>query len=243
MRIVAYAMSYWSTQEEFDQRYEGLFGLKQWYSNVQKYLKPIHCFICCGTFSPPEHSRFGQLVTVVNAGAEPEGGYDVLYKNYSLCTFMAAFYHALNGRDWDLLCVLDTDTLIGAVDFDSVLREFMQRPEIHLSQRWYDFPGGSFQAWKREGANRYVNYRQRSNFVDDRNSKPITQEQECGNIFAGKWWNPWPDIKTMRQDHGENADSEKMNEEAMTWPMVRKPHPAIIERYLSEQTVKAKPVI
>jgi len=240
-------MSYWTTQEEFDAKYEGQFGLKAWHANVEKYLKPIGCFLVAGTWSPPEFNRFGSKVPLVNAGANPEpaGDYHVIFRNYSLCSFMAAFYHALNRSDWDLLALLDTDTLIGAYDFDGTLRSFMQQPEMwFMTNRWHAFPGGQFQVWKRDGVNHFVNHRVRANFVEYRNGPaPPTPEEEAGTIFDNHWFNPNPEVETMRQDYGENQEAESLNEQAMTWPFVRKPHPAIIERYLSEQTPKAVPVL
>ena len=247
MRIIAFTMSYWDNEEQARRAGELLVP---WKETVDKWLKPVSAFIACGTWSEPALSPLGPEVPVINADAVKDRPYDVVWHNYSLCSFGAAFHYALSHAYWDLLAILDTETLIGNVNFEKLLGEFLERPELHLNEDWHGRPGGPFQVWKREGASRWLNYRQRANFIpkpevkegQEPPAEPMLQEYEMGVIFKDLWWNPWPEIPTMRQDHGEDSEKYVTPEDTLKWPFVRKPHPSIVERYLNEQTPLARPV-
>ena len=239
-RILIGTMSYWNSQAQFDEAYAGPLGLKAWYDRVQHLLRPSKTFLVSGTWSPPAMSRFGRLVEVVNGGAINEGGYDVLRRNYSGSAFTAALSWALNQPPefWDLLIIFDSSALIGDVDFDAILREFMGRPEIHMNQWWYGTAGGPLWVWKREGASWWLNHRQRANFIAPGGPDPITLEEENTRIFAGKWWNSHPDWPTLRQDYGFVADAEKYDGEAWTWPFCRFPSPTTMAKWPDDSVSK-----
>lgn len=240
MRIIAFTMGYWNNEGHAKDQAHGMFGLIEWHKRVVRFLDPMGLFIACGTVSNPDFNPLNDRgVLTVNSGQKDVGGYDVYYNQYSLCAWMAAMAYACNRQDWDLLCILDTDCLVGAVDFDLLFREFMEREELMLSPQWFDRPGGPFYAFKPDGAAWYLHRRLRANMIASGGQEPMLQENEMATIFGNKWWNPWPDIQSMRQDYPQRQPADPR--ECLVWPFVRFPHPSIIEEYLATQTVKAKP--
>jgi hypothetical protein len=239
-------MSYWSNADQATAMGDGMFGLRLWHDRVKFYFSPTHCFVACGTWSDPTLSPLPSPVAVVNAGVSIGAPYDVHYNQLSLCALTAAMAYALNHRDeWDLLVCLDTDALVGAVDFDALLREFLSRDETLLSPSWWDGVGGPLLVWKHEGAVRLLHRRLRANLIDppaDANApKPLLPEEELAAIYKGTWWQPWPQHRTLRQDHG-GVDPFRDNAAVLTWPFVRFPDPAIVDEYTRTQTALAKPV-
>jgi hypothetical protein len=233
MRIIAFTLSYWNTREDACRlaEDESYFGLRAWYGRTHRLLYPEHMFIASGTWSEPSWCPLPAL-EVVNAGVFPtDQPHDPVKWNYAGPAFTAALAHACNRSNWDLLVLLDTDTLVGAVDFDSLLREFLSRPEEVLGLSW-DGTLGMTLAWKPAGAARYLHQRRRANLIDWP-GEAMLLEEEFSVIHEGRWWNPWPHLATVRQDHGHKPEAHLLNEAAMSWPFVRLPHPDIVKPYLA----------
>jgi hypothetical protein len=188
------------------------------------------------------------MAPVINAGVTLDRPYDPTWWNYAGCALTAACAHLANRRDWDVAVCLDTDTLLGNVDWDAVLSEFLSRPEEIIADDWYGRPGYVV-AWKPEGVSRYLHRRLRANLIerpaDPDVPPPMLLEDEFGVMFSGKIWNPWPHLKTTRQDFGLESEQyvtlRQPLEEA--WPFVRLPNPEIVEEYLQTQTALAKSVV
>jgi hypothetical protein len=247
VKIWAWTTTWWNDADDARLKGDGPFGLKVWLERVEHYFNPRHCFLACGTWSDPDLSPLPFSVQIVNAGIPAGTTYDIHYTQLAGCALSAGMAYALNHAPaWDLLIILDNDILVGAVDFDALLREFLVRDELLLSPSWWDGVGGPFMAWKREGAIRTLHGRLRPNLMQhpaDANApKPQLIEEELAALFKGRWWNPWPQFRINRQDYGQNPDAAKLNAEALTWPFVRLPHPDIIEEYTRTQTALAKPV-
>jgi hypothetical protein len=246
VRIWAFTTTHWNDVTDSLAKGQGSFGLRAWHQRVQHYFKASHCFVTCGTWSNPTLSPLAPVVPVINSGVPQGTSYDVYSSHLWGCALTAAMAYALNhAPSWDLLTLLDTDVLVGAVDFDAVLREFVARDEVLLGQRWNDTIGGPWLVWKRDGAIRQLHSRLRGNLLDPpanpKSPKPMLLEDEQAQMFRGRWWNPWPDLPTLRQDYGQ-TDPVKDNAAVLKWPFVRLPDPAIIDEYTRTQTALAKPV-
>jgi len=271
MRIIAACTSYWHNQAEFDARYNGVwlnpvdpltgnhvltlhpdykgrFGLRNWHESMQRLFSPIACVIACGTWSPPELSRFGSLVTVVNGGANPDHPHTNGWQ-YMGCALTALMAHLCNRRDWDVCVFLEPDLLLGAVDWDALLREFLARPEEVMGPAWYAVHC-DFIAYKPRAALRYLHQRLRPNLSEapDADTALPWLDHEHHQLWAepGLAWNPWPDVRTIRQDAlwpASQWEGCPTNVEVLTWPFVRMPDPALIDEYLRTQTAHAKSVV
>jgi len=263
MKIICYTTSYWHNLEQALVRcdggrlawandplsgatnlthrdiYKGYFCLKRWHDNVRKWFSPIHCFIVCGTWSEPSYCTLPD-VTVINAGVNADRPGSSKW-DYSKCAFTAAMAYLLNRRDWDLAVHLTDDWMIGAVDWDALLREFVRRPETTMSTQWFgreDWPI----AMKHPAVVKMLHSRLKANLVEGSHDDSDYIELEQAQLFAGSWWNPWPHLQSIRRDFGHPGTPHVDDEETMGWPFVRLPNPAYIERYERERTSLAKPV-
>ena len=233
-------MAYWDSKEHAESQ---RFALEQCEARVLKYFRPVDYFLASGTWSDMSFNPIWPA-HLINAGASKTRPNDPWW-NYAGCAITAAFAHALDRDDWDLLVEHGTDFLVGAVDFDALFREFLARPELLLSENWHGRPG-SLIALKREGVARYQHQRLRPNLLQrvEGQPDPMLIEDELGKIFEGAWWNPWPQFSTLRQDFGQDSSQYVGGREPLEkdWPFVRMPNPAIVEEYTRTQTSLARPV-
>lgn len=234
MNIAVFTLSFWHDETMANTKANGLFGLFAWERRVRTIFNPCKMFIACGTYSNPKFNPAVESVTI-NSGMKYTKPYDVYYQQYCGCALTAMMAAALDIEDWDLLVLLDTDCLVGDVNFKTLLDEFMNRPETVLAPDWNGTPSGPFMAWKREGAAMYLHQRRRANIIDPSEKRPILLEDELAIIYRGKWWCPWPGM-SMRQDHGFVVD--KNPRRVLSWPFVRMPNPDIVDEYVKTQTSK-----
>lgn len=258
MRIICGCTSYWNSIAEFEARYNGVwiqeidprtgnvqhtlnpayngrFGLHTWREQMLRLFKPQQLVIACGTWSPPEFCSVPD-VTVINGGAELDRPHTNGWQ-YMGCALTSLMAYVCNRRDWDVLLLLEPDVLLGAVDWPAVLGEFLNRPEEVFGVRWYD-RFCDFIGWKRAAAIRYLHQRIRPNLSEDESLMWL--DDELHQMFSGRSWNPWPEVKNTRQDHFHEASPRVPNEEAMRLPMIRMPDPAIVEAYDRECSSLAK---
>jgi hypothetical protein len=247
VRIIAFTTSWWSSPEEAQAKAEGLFGLHACRDRAVALFKPFWFFVAAGTWSEPEWSPLGIDVPVVNAGATLDRPYEPIYWNYGGCAITAACAYLANRRDWDIAVCVDTDTLYGAVDWDAVLREFLARPDELLADDWWGRPGYVV-AWKPAAVSRYLHQRLRPNLLErgyPDEALPMLLEDEFGAMFAGRIFNPWPNLRTTRQDAGLDSEQYVARRAPLDehWPFVRLPSPQIVEEYLRDESSRAKPVL
>ncbi len=261
MRILCACSSYWNTQAEADARYNGVclnlvdpltgnvaypihpeyagrLAIKPWYENMQRLFHPVHTFVACGTYSNPAFSRLPPEVAIVNSGVFPERPHTNGWQ-YMACALTMTMAHALDWGDWDVLLAIEPDILLGNVDWDALLREFLARPEEVFGATWYDIHC-DMMGYKRRGAARFLHQRTRPNLTEDESVPWL--DHEMAAMFKGRAWNPWPEMRTYRQDFFHPPSVHPSNEEAMRWPMVRMPDPSLIDEYLRTQSSLAKPV-
>jgi hypothetical protein len=234
MRILGWTLDYWN-DEAHARRLNGRWdSLPEWAARITRLFKPVDLFAASGTWSDPRWNP-APSVKVVNAGAPNDKPYDYHCNHYGACAFAAALFYALNRDDWDYLVFLDTDTLVGAVNFPALFAEFNGRPETLVAPGWLDGIGGPFMAWKRPGVVKLAHSRLYPNISVT--PRPKIWERECRDIYGKDWWNPWPQHNTvdMRHDSGANPTLQD-------WPFVSRPAHHVMADYLREKASKVVPL-
>lgn len=237
MKIIAFTTAHWHDEDHAKSQRE---HLEQWESVTRKLFNPNHLFIACGTYSNPEFCPVD--VAVVNSGIKYTKPYDIFYWHYAACAFTAGFAFALQSySDWDFLVCYDHDTILGNVDLNALAKEFIERTEVLMSPAWCQSPDGSLSFWKPDAAAMFLHMRKRANLIEKKEGvpEPILVEHEWREIYEGRWWNPWPDIKGIRQEHGIVSEPVA-DTDAMAWPMVRLPSPEIRHHF---STLNPAPVV
>lgn len=230
MNILGWTLEYWK-DEQHAKRYEGQWcSLAEWKRRMEYFFNPIDLFIASGTWSEPVFCPIP--VRVVNAGAPNDKPYDYFCNHYGCCAFSAGLFYALDRNDWDYLVVLDTDALVGAVNFPELFHEFAERPQTVMAPGWNKGIGGPFMAWKRAGASKLAHQRLYPNISEKK--RPMIWENECREIYGEDWWNPWPQHNTLDMRHDSGA-----NPILQDWPFVSRPKPEFIKEYLKVKTSMA----
>jgi hypothetical protein len=222
------------------ERYQGYFSLRRTFDLMEKWFSPVGKIVACGTWSEPSYSTLGPDVTIVNAGLEIAGWQGI--SEYAKSAFSAVCAALLNRRDWDLAVFLTEDMLVGAIDWNSLLREFIARPETVLVTKW-----GHWLDWpwvmKRPAVSRFMHNRLRADLVASDRPEDHYLETELISLYGDSLWQPWPHVSNIRRDFQVMNGPNVNDEETFTWPFVRLPNPAYIQPYVERCTSKAKPVL
>jgi len=107
----------------------------------------------------------------------------------------------------------------------------MQRPEVICGPAWFDKIETHFMLMKRPAV---IDHLYSLPFValpkfPERNA--IYYEEALALLFAGRLWNPWPDIKTIRMEINTPESFKGSIEEIIKWPMLSKADPATMAAY------------
>lgn len=56
-------------------------------------------------------------------------------------------------------------------------------------------------------------------------------EHALAMVFDKRYWNPWPDVTTVRHEHGTPEQFKGTDDEIMKWPLIVKYSPEIGRKY------------
>jgi hypothetical protein len=130
-------------------------------------------------------------------------------------------------NEGDMLIGWESDTYVLSANLQAIVKEFEGRPELLCAPRWWKWVDQNFFIMKREGVLRYLHGRLRANLIaPGTKPEPMLAEHEWAEIFHGSWWNPWPNVASIRQDHGIQDTKDV---EAAAWPLVRRPSPSLLD--------------
>lgn len=199
MRIMLFALTYWN-DEAHSHRFDGKWcSYENWLARVDKFFKPFHIFLACGTWSDPRFNRLRDVPTV-NSGAPCDAPYDWDRHQYACCALSAAMAYALNRNDWDYLVTLDTDALVGDVNLPALFEDFSHQEATMMAPAWSKGISGPFVAWKRRGAATFAHHRLYPNLCDpDEPARPVIPEDEMALMYKnGRLGSPH---RTQRMPH------------------------------------------
>lgn len=200
--------------------------LNSWYDRMTKLFHPSVLFVATACEDLPELNPLKGRAEMVRFGCKKSKPYDPIRWAYCNCSLEAALNHALT-LPWDLLIDIEADAFTRGVNWPVLFKEFQSRPELLLAPAWWDSPETNIMVMKREAIPQFFNNRKRKNLVEDTEPTPMLCEEEFALIFQGKWWNPWRDVRTIRQEYGVVGHYTVPDETAMTWPFVRLPSPKV----------------
>ena len=211
MKIIVFGTTNWDSEEQFNldckicNKKEQLY---EWYNRAFKFItNPYKVFITAGSESntdinplPVDLFQIGFKKTIRHSNQN----------NYFRLALMTGVWKTLlEYPDFDLLIHIQCNYLLGK-DFGPLLSEFMQREEQLMALNFKSaLPAGmqaknnncfietGFMALKRPAAQIYVAAGMRQ--CCDPDPYPLSCEEEAYTMFANSWWNPIPDILTIRQ--------------------------------------------
>jgi hypothetical protein len=224
MKIVVYGVTNWDSRQDFGRSCSKCNleqNLIEWYNRVLKFIPGTHkLFLTTGTYSDPRLNPIPvdliQIPFFKTLEYSPQNNY---FRN----GFMVGIWKALlDYADFDLLIQCQTTRIIGQ-DLSGILEEFMKRDEQLLAPRFTSGTNNNyniksidvgFMVMKKNAALMYAVAGKRQS-CDSHNS-PMNCEDEAYLMFKNSWWNPWPNIPTLKQldltantasDFGGSTDS------------------------------------
>lgn len=230
MNILAFCTTFWDDDPKLAEA-KGP-ELAAWHSRVMRDLDcdALGVFLATGCCDNWDLNPLLELRVPMLKSFEPRTKpYDVFRWSYFLCAFESALWNALHcGLPWDLLVELESNCWINPkVNLSDLLTEFPARPELILAPAWCEQPDFNFLVMKPAAVPAFLHHRRRANLVDDDQPMPMLAEAELGQIFKGRWWNPWPEIQSIRQGYQVPGWAMPSNEVAKDWPCVALPSPEI----------------
>jgi len=146
--------------------------------------------------------------------------------SYGVAAGHVGLHYAMQ-QPFDLCIIFATDAILG-VPLQDIAEEFMTRSEIAAGPLWHGSPDTHLILLKKQGV------------IDMLYSIPFTPlganriyfEHALSIAFHGRWWNPWPEIKTVRQEYNTPELYQGTDEEIIkSWPILAKASPELIRAY------------
>ena len=150
----------------------------------------------------------------------------------------ALWYVMHEHRDFDLCVALQSDCILGT-RLQAVADEFMRRPEVIAAPGWLSgSPDTHCMMIKPEAAQDIIYSLPFTPLPKITGRNTFYIEHAMRVLFDGRYWNPWPDCPTIRQEYGTPELYRGGDESIMRWPMLAKNSPETGERYRREHTIK-----
>jgi hypothetical protein len=210
MKVFVFGVTNWNDHSEaFNQKRD----LEQWYLRNNTFLPTNEMFLTAGTYSDP---RFNPLPLPLHqiGFSSPETPYSV-QNNYWRIGFQTAVWKIfLMNVAFDLAIHVQCTRLIGQ-DLRPLVEEFMQRDEVVMAPSFKSGCGidgidVGFMAMKPVALSLYAVSGHRQSC--DPNPKCMNCEEEAYEFYKDQWWNPWPNILTLKQ-YDRAWEADELNED------------------------------
>jgi len=197
MKLLVYGVTNWDNFEEAEKIKPDLI---EWYERVIKFLPTASkVFIASGTYSPPSFNPLPcDLYQVENYKIGKYSRNNLYFR----VGFLTGIWKALlDFSDFDVLLHVQCRNFVGQ-DLTSVVEEFWKRPEDVMSLNWKSSANLrgieiSFFGMKKRAAQLYTMTGLRQSCDPD--PFILNSEDEAYELFKDTWYNPWPEIDTIRQ--------------------------------------------
>jgi len=157
--------------------------------------------------------------------------------SYGVAAFHSGLHYVMQ-QEFDLCVFLFTDTVLG-VPLQGIADEFMTRPEAICGPQWHDRLDTNCMLLKPEAINNIL-YSVPFMPLAKLGPNLLYYESALSLIFAGRWWNPWPEIRTIRQEYGTPEVFKGKESEMMDWPMLTKASPDVTRNYRAKHPLPLK---
>jgi len=166
---------------------------------------------------------------IIYAGIPDSKPYHAKDWSYGVAAFHAGLHYAMQ-RPFDVLVHLFTDAILG-VPLEDICREFTDRPETMAGPVWGNRPDTHLILMKRQAV---IDILYSIPFVPlcKTSGNALYYEDAISLIFADKFWNPWPDIMTIRQEINTPEIYKGTDEETIkSWPLLTNASPQLMAAY------------
>ena len=165
---------------------------------------------------------------VILAGIPDSKPYHCKDWSYGVAAGQAGLSHAMR-CPFDLVACVCHDAILG-VSLRDICREFMERPEVICGPAWHGSIDSHLVLMKREAV------------IDTLYSLPFMPLARIGSnamyyehaltaLFIARWWNPWPEIETIRMEINTPELFKGTLEDIIKWPLLSKADPATMKAY------------
>lgn len=167
-------------------------------------------------------------VRCITAGIPDSLPYHCKDFSYGVAAFHAGLHYVIQ-RKFELCVFLFADAVLG-VPLDDIAAEFMSRPEAICGPQWHGSIDTQLMLLKKEAI---IDLLYSIPFVPlcKAGSNHMYYEHALSLVFHGRWWNPWPAVRTVRQEWGTPELFQGSESEMMAWPILTKASPKMIEKY------------
>ena len=205
MKLLAFGIFYWRSQSDAQ---KAKSSMVEWKKRLDHYLDDPDIFITSGTYSDPKYNPTNmEFVQIDLPVTKP---YSTGW-NYWKHGFLTGVYHAmLNKRDWDVLCYVHYNLLLGE-NLIPKLKDFYDTPKEIASCSFIDPKGTFLEAGlmflKKDAVLKYMT----TNFkpcLDQSNRMYI--EEEMMELFSDSWYNLYPEIPTFRTNSDRSDEPDVM---------------------------------
>lgn len=231
MNVSVFCTTFWDNYQERAEAKR--VELLDWSQRVSKHLPDAFKFLSTGCCD--DLSLNPTKLPCINSGAPKTKAYDVWNWSYFLCAFESALWFSWHNLPmaevligWESNCWVNRQTNI-----QKLLDEFEARKDLIMAPQYHGSPDFNFIAMKRGAIPKFQHHRRRGNLVES-DKKAQLAEIEMGEIFKNDWWNPWPEVLSIRQEYGVPPPFHCIpNDEAMRWPLVALPSPIVQQHILA----------
>lgn len=165
----------------------------------------------------------------IQAGAVHSAPYHCRDWSYAAAAYQTGWHYAMQ-MGFHLCAFLAADAVLG-VDLRAVIDEFMARPEVLCGPAWFDKVETHFMLMKPAAVQDALFSLPFTPLPKFPARNAMYYEEALGLLFAGRWWDPWPNVRTIREEYQTPEFIRGHDEEKIKWPMLAKGSPATIQAY------------
>jgi len=209
MKVVVFGVGNWDNKLQSD---ADKLTYNEWYNRVRCFVGDPYTFIATGSYSEPKYNPLN--VDLVQNGITKTNPYSRRW-HYFRNGFQTGLWNSLLNLDFDILFHVQCRSLLGIdmipylEQFNKSSKQIMAPTSKTTTSKDDPYVEIGVMAMKPDAVRMLSTFSLRSSFCF---AKDITCEQEIRDMFRGSWYNPFPEIKTIKKRFTQmGVDSEEMD--------------------------------